>query len=100
MHDIQWRPPFAVDAQHAPVIAFPIFVRHDLEAIAFYGGHETGEAIDPDEVRVLESLCVGAAAALDHLEAEQLRKQVDDLHRALATATRDLQMLRGAAAGA
>ena len=84
LHDIQWRPPFHVDPQNAPVIAFPIFVRHELQAIVLYGGHETGEAIDPDEVRVLESLCVGAAAALDHLEAVELRRRLEESERALA----------------
>jgi hypothetical protein len=62
-------------------VALPVFVRRELVAIVFYGGHETGEAIDPDEMRTLQSLCVAASAALDHLEAMDLRNRLDESER-------------------
>jgi hypothetical protein len=66
-------------------VALPIFVRHELDAIAFYGPHATGEAIDPDEMHALLALCNGASAALDHLEAAELRRRLDESERTIAT---------------
>lgn len=98
LHGIDWKMPDLPDGPSMPVIAMPIFVRHDLHGIVFYGGHVTGEAIDPDEVRVLESLCVSAGAALDHLEAKELRRRLDDSQRVLALMTQEVQALRTATA--
>jgi len=66
------------------VVALPVFVRHELAAIAFYGPHATGEAIDPDEMRALQALCMGASAALDHIEASELRRRLDESERTVA----------------
>lgn len=63
----------------APIIAIPVLVRHQLESIALYGPHVSGEDIDPDEVRMLERLSNAAAAAYDHIEAEALRHKVQEL---------------------
>ena len=60
-------------------------------AIVFYGAHLHGEALDPDEVRIIAGLAAGAAAAYDRIEAEALRKdneamknEVDSLRTRLA----------------
>lgn len=87
LHHIDWSFPGLPDGPAAPVVAFPVFVRFELQGIAFYGPHSTGEAIDPDEIKALQSLSIGAAAALDHLEAAELRRQLDDTQRMLATMT-------------
>lgn len=99
LHQIDWPMPLTVsDPRRRPVVALPIFVRHDLDGIVFYGGHETGEAIDPDELKALESLCVGAAAALDHLDAAELRRRLDEMERALDIAQSESIRLRSAMA--
>ena len=74
------------DGAAAPALALPIFIRNQLAAVALFGLHATGEAFDPDELRSLNAMCVGASAAFDHLEAElrrieneSLRKLVDQL---------------------
>ncbi len=59
----------------------------------FYGAHVHGEALDPDEIKIIAGLAAGAAAAYDHIEAEALRKnneamknEVDSLRTQLAEA--------------
>lgn len=67
-----------------PILALPIVVRHDLRAIALYGAHVSGEAIDPDEIKLIEKIASMASAAVDHLEAIGLRQQVETMARELA----------------
>jgi hypothetical protein len=67
-----------------PIVAIPILVRHELRAIAFYGAHASGEAIDPDELRLVEKIAKMSSAAIDHLEAMELRRQNESLARELA----------------
>jgi hypothetical protein len=64
-----------------PLVAIPVSVRHELEAVTFYGGHTGGEALDPDEVKSLTALSAAAGISYDHIRAEEMRKQVEDLHR-------------------
>jgi hypothetical protein len=64
-----------------PALIIPLLVRHQLEGVALYGAHSTGEDIDPDEVRVLERLLSSASAAYDHIEAQALRRRVEELAR-------------------
>jgi hypothetical protein len=73
----------------APIIAFPLLVRHQLEGLALYGVHVTGEDVDPDEIRSISNLTTQAAAAYDHLEAAMLRRQVDALTKRLAAVLAD-----------
>lgn len=79
-----------------PLLAIPIVVRHSLTAIAIYGGHVGGEAIDPDEVRALVQLAAPAAAAYDHIEAASLQGQLEELR----TANAALQVENRATSGA
>lgn len=85
LHQINWTLAGAHAETVAPVVALPVFVRDQVDGIALYGGHETGEAIDPDEIRAITALCVAAAAALDHLEAEDLRSQLDEAKRIIVS---------------
>jgi hypothetical protein len=64
-----------------PEVAVPIAARHELLAFALYGPHESGEMIDPEERSTLGDLAVAAAAAYDHLEAADLKREVHELRR-------------------
>jgi len=91
LHDHAWRTEHVPDGNRRPILALPIVVRRELAAIVFYGAHLHGEALDPDEVRIIAGLAAGAAAAYDRIEAEALRKdneamknEVDSLRTRLA----------------
>ena len=77
LYDDTWERAGIPDGPARPVVALPIIVRRDLVAIAFYGSHTHGEALDPDEIRALAGLATGAAAAYDHLDAETMRREND-----------------------
>ncbi|HXW77516.1 MAG TPA: hypothetical protein VEJ20_08910 [Candidatus Eremiobacteraceae bacterium] len=100
LHRLGWRLEGLEAGPATPVFAFPIFVRHELAAIAFFGGHESGEAIDPDEMRSLSGLCTGAAAALDHAAAAEIARKMEEYRTRIDALTRDVQMLRGVAPAA
>lgn len=76
-----------------PVLALPIVVRRQLVAIALYGAHADGVDLDPDEVRAVSGLAVGAAAAYDHIEAETLRRAYEALRRELDERSRETPAL-------
>jgi hypothetical protein len=63
----------------APILAVPITARARLIGFALYGAHRSGEALNPDERHMLHRLAVAAAAAYDHLEADELRREVERL---------------------
>lgn len=94
LHEINWKMPTLADGAWTPVMAMPVFVRFELQAIIFYGAHATGEAFDPDEIRTLCTLCVSAGAALDHLEAVELRRQLAETERMLAMLTQNAHVER------
>ncbi|MDQ6781272.1 MAG: hypothetical protein M3Z37_09010, partial [Candidatus Eremiobacteraeota bacterium] len=75
LHDHPWRTHGVPGGPNRPVLALPIIVRRELAAIAFYGAHLHGEALDPDEIRIIAGLATSSAAAYDHIEAETLRKE-------------------------
>jgi hypothetical protein len=54
-------------ADASPVLVVPVFVRHQVEAIGFYGGHRNGGDFDREEVDLLENLANAAESAYDHL---------------------------------
>jgi hypothetical protein len=83
LDDIRWPRPDLPRGDKEPVLAVPVLVRDRLIAIALYGSHSNGEALDPDEAASIDRLAGGAAAAYDHLEAEALRREIE-LLRALA----------------
>jgi len=59
----------------------PVIVRGQLVAIVLYGKHSSGEAYDPNNLRSLSAMCIGAGAAFDHHEAEQRRVENDSLRK-------------------
>ena len=98
LDQIGWKTPGVVTAENAPVVALPVFIRHELRAIALYGPHETGEAIDPDEMRALTALCSAAGTALDHTAAAELSERLEEYRQTVSALKADLISLRGAPA--
>ncbi len=67
------------DGLDMPLLAVPASNRVYCFAITFYGPHESGTAIDPNERRVLQNLGRHAADAYAHIENDELRKAVAEL---------------------
>jgi len=63
----------------SPIVAVPIVVRRQLEAVAMYGAHTGGEDLDPDEIGSLRRIGEAAGAAYYHLEADSLRSSLEGL---------------------
>lgn len=82
--EIRWNYPDLPHGAGRPIIALPILVRHELRAVALYGAHASGEGIDPDELTLIEKIAAMSSAAIDHLEAIELRRQNGALARELA----------------
>jgi hypothetical protein len=85
LFDHPWRSDRVPGGPALPILALPIIVRRELAAIVFYGSHVHGEAFDPDEIKAIAGLATGAAAAYDHLEAEEMRRSNDLLQRKVET---------------
>ncbi len=62
--------------QATPAVALPLMRRHELLGIAFYGGHESGGDVEPEEVTALRSVADAAAATYDYLDTLALRAQL------------------------
>lgn len=77
-----------------PVYAVPVAVGNQLEAIALYGAHASGEDLDPDERRSLRVLARNAALAYDHLRVQALRKSLEQARVENAAIARVEQTLR------
>lgn len=77
LDDVHWPRTDLPHGDNEPVLAVPVLVRDRLMAIALYGSHVNGEALDPDEVASIDRLATGAATAYDHLEAEALRRELE-----------------------
>jgi hypothetical protein len=71
-----------------PTSAIPMILRADLEAILFYGPHDSQEELDPTEMDILEDLLASAASAYDHVRAALL-------HEKLARLETQVETLRG-----
>ncbi len=77
--DIAWNAPGLPPGAARPVIAFPVFLRHRLEAFVLLGPHKNGADIDPDEESCLSQLAVNAGAAYDHIDAERIRADMEKM---------------------
>ena len=77
-----------------PILAIPLVVRHDLIAFVLYGGHKTGEAIDPDEQKTLAHLAHAAASAYEHIHAKALLTESTTLRAENAMLVRERVLLR------
>lgn len=75
--DLPWRRDDVPKRAHAPLVGIPIASRSQLAGIVLYGGHPDGSDVDPSEVAQLERLVGAASVALDALDAERLRSDID-----------------------
>jgi hypothetical protein len=62
-----------------PRIAFPLWSRGKLIGIALFSAHRNGAALDPEEVDSIERLVNAAVAAFDRVDAEALRRALDEV---------------------
>ena len=69
----------------APSHAMAMRVRFNLEAIVFYGPHDSQEELDPGEIETLQDLLAAAAGAYDHVRAAVLNQKVEVLEAQLET---------------
>jgi hypothetical protein len=77
--DLRWPRTDLPGGAAQPLYAIPIAVGSRVEAIALYGGHNSGEDLDADERRSLRALASGAALAYDHLVAQALRATLEEV---------------------
>jgi hypothetical protein len=82
------------DGGAAPSLAVPFFTRHELDGFALFGPHLSGEDFDPVEIGLLEHLANAAAAAHDHLRAEEARMEAERLASELIDAKRTIASMR------
>jgi hypothetical protein len=77
--DGRWnlRSDFHIDFTAA--IAVPILSHGTVDSIALYGLHANGTDLDADEIALLDRLCAAAGSALDRLEAQALRREIETL---------------------
>jgi len=78
---LHWAPPGLPARPRAPAVAIALAAAGRITGIAFFGHHDNGTAIDPEELRLLRELC--AAAATAHAIAD-LRGEVAALRAELA----------------
>ena len=64
-----------------PTVALPISAFGELRAIALYGAHHRGDALNGEEVEALEKLVRGAALAYEAIEAAAMRRRIRALGR-------------------
>jgi hypothetical protein len=69
----------------APVLAVPVMLRGEVAAFALYGAHLDHSEIDSGEVQEIATLAERSSAALDHVEATNLRAELSDLERRYIT---------------
>ena len=67
------------------VVAIPVMVRGEIEAVVFYGPQQSGEKFDRYDIETLQALSAKAAVAYDRLEVESERETVKELRRVLNT---------------
>jgi hypothetical protein len=79
VYDHRWRAEGVPPGAARPGLALPIIVRRELAAVVFYGSHVQGESLDPDEIKAIAGLAIGAAAAYDHLEAQATKQATESL---------------------
>jgi hypothetical protein len=75
--ELPWRRDDVPKRAHAPLVGIPINSRSQLAGLVLYGGHPDGSDVDPSEVVQLERLVGAASVALDALDAERLRADID-----------------------
>lgn len=78
VEELRWPRTDLPGGDRQPVYAIPVAIGNRLEAVALYGGHGGGEALDADERRSLRALARAAALAYDHLRVQALRESLEE----------------------
>lgn len=91
IHEIRWPRTDVPTGAAYPSIAVPVLLRRQVVAILLYGAHASGADLDPDEVKILGSLATAASLAYDHLEAQDMRRQLEAAQRRIETLSAVLQ---------
>ncbi|MBV8639660.1 MAG: hypothetical protein JO322_16390 [Candidatus Eremiobacteraeota bacterium] len=81
--EIRWTVSDVPSGVAHPVLAVPVLARRRVLAIALYGEHTNGADLDGDEIRAIGGVADAAGAAFDHVEADQLRREMESLRREL-----------------
>jgi hypothetical protein len=74
-----WNLRASVYDEFPPVVAVPVLSHGSVTSIVLYGLHVNGTDFDAEEIALLEALGSAAGAALDRLEAQSLRHEIDML---------------------
>jgi hypothetical protein len=74
--EVHWQRGDDRGTAHHLLYAVPVVSGRDVTAIALYGGHTTGEDLDPDERRILRKLALAAGAGYERIETAQLRRKL------------------------
>ncbi len=80
--------------QAKPDVVLPVFVRNELAALAFYSGHEHGEHLDSDEIRILSALAVGASTGYAQAETSRLKDKIALSQDEIRLAASEAKLLR------
>lgn len=63
------------DGNAKPIFALPVYAGRDTIAVVLYGGHHDGASVDPEEEQLLHALGQAAAAAYEHLHAQERERE-------------------------
>lgn len=74
-----WNLRASVYDEFAPVVAIPVLSHGTVTSMVLYGLHVNGTDLDAEEIALLEAMGSAAGAALDRLEAQSLRHEIDML---------------------
>ncbi len=90
--DVRWPGGSLPGGLRQPLIAIPLVARHEMLGFVLYGGHNGGEAIDPDERQTLVHLADAATTAYEHVQSKSLLAESNVLRseNALLHGERDL----------
>jgi hypothetical protein len=90
LHELDGR----TEGDSDPVLAVPIFVWSQLQAVVTYGAHRSGEDIDPDEASSLGAIGTAAGIAYEHIEAARVEREVARWRKLAEHQARELATLR------
>ena len=75
--DLQWQRGDDRGTAQQLLYAVPVVSGRDVSGIALYGGHSTGEDLDPDERHMLREIARAAGAGYERIATAQLRRKLE-----------------------
>jgi hypothetical protein len=92
--DVRWPQTNVPSGVAQPILVLPFVVRHEVLGFVLYGGHVGGEAIDPDEKRVLMRLADAASGAYEHVRSKSLLSEANELRTENTLLQHERELLR------